>query len=187
MPEHLHRREFIQASVAAAAGLITAAGLPRAARAASSTTIDAQVHAYERNHPGRHSGRAGGDDGRPNGGRNGRGRGRRCGAGVAVLHVSLRPELRPRSAGKTEVRVYDIVPTFGAVAVDRAEADGRLFVELNCYSSSGDQCPGFKLEKKPNGLFYTYDRQITSLWNAARAPEVPATKEYPVGRSWSAE
>ena len=52
MPEHLHRREFIQAS-AAAAGVITAAGLPGAARAASRTTIDAQVHAYERNHPGR--------------------------------------------------------------------------------------------------------------------------------------
>jgi len=52
MPEHLHRREFIQASAAAAA-VITAAGLPGAARAASWTTIDAQVHAYERNHPGR--------------------------------------------------------------------------------------------------------------------------------------
>jgi len=37
MPEHLHRREFIQAS-AAAAGVITAAGLPGAARAASRTT-----------------------------------------------------------------------------------------------------------------------------------------------------
>src|SRR3984893_2296780 len=52
MPEHLHRREFIQAS-AAAAGVLTAAGLPGAVRAASWTTIDAQVHAYERNHPGR--------------------------------------------------------------------------------------------------------------------------------------
>ncbi len=52
MPQHLHRREFIQTS--AAAGAITAAGLlPGAARAASWTTIDAQVHAYERNHPGR--------------------------------------------------------------------------------------------------------------------------------------
>ena len=51
MPQHLHRREFIQAS--AAAGVISAAGLPGVARAASSTTIDAQVHAYERNHPGR--------------------------------------------------------------------------------------------------------------------------------------
>jgi len=51
MPQHLHRREFIQAS-AAAAGMI-AVGLPRAARAASWMTIDAQVHAYERNHLGR--------------------------------------------------------------------------------------------------------------------------------------
>jgi hypothetical protein len=72
--------------------------------------------------------------------------------------------------GKVEVRLFDIVPTFGAIAIDRGEGDGSLFVELNCYASSGDQCPGFKLEKKPNGLFYTYDRQITSLWeNAARS------------------
>src|SRR5215813_5315856 len=52
MPQHLHRREFIQSSTAAA-GAIAAAGLPWAARAASWTTIDAQVHAYERNYPGR--------------------------------------------------------------------------------------------------------------------------------------
>jgi hypothetical protein len=82
------------------------------------------------------------------------------------------------AGGKVEVRLYDVVPTFGVVAVDRAEADGRLFVELNCYSSSGDQCPGFSLEKKPNGLFYNYDRQITALWNAARDPmaHVPVAK-----------
>jgi L-fuconolactonase len=53
MPKHLHRREFIQTS-AAVAGAVTVAGLlPGAARAASLTMIDAQVHAYERNHPGR--------------------------------------------------------------------------------------------------------------------------------------
>ena len=52
MPQHLHRRDFIRASAAAAAA-ITAAGLPGAARVAAWTTIDAQVHAYERNHPGR--------------------------------------------------------------------------------------------------------------------------------------
>ena len=52
MPRHLHRREFIQASVAAAE-VIAAAGLAGGARAASGTTIDAQVHACERNHPGR--------------------------------------------------------------------------------------------------------------------------------------
>jgi L-fuconolactonase len=51
MSQHLHRREFIKAS--AAAGAVAAVGLPRAARAASAPIIDAQVHAYERNHPGR--------------------------------------------------------------------------------------------------------------------------------------
>src|SRR6516164_2078862 len=50
MPQHMHRREFMEAA-AAAAGVIAATGLP--ARAASFTTIDAQVHAYERNHPDR--------------------------------------------------------------------------------------------------------------------------------------
>ena len=48
MPQHLDRREFIQTS--AAVGAVTAAGLlPGAARAASWTAVDAQVHAYERN------------------------------------------------------------------------------------------------------------------------------------------
>src|SRR3954469_20191594 len=51
MSEHLHRREFIKAS--AVAGAVAAIALPRAARAASAPIIDAQVHAYERNHPGR--------------------------------------------------------------------------------------------------------------------------------------
>src|SRR5437763_6591801 len=53
MPQHLHRREFIQASAAVAGAITAATLLPRTARAASWTTIDAQVHAYERNHPGR--------------------------------------------------------------------------------------------------------------------------------------
>jgi hypothetical protein len=39
MPQHLHRREFIHAAVAA--GAITAVRLPGAARAAAPTTIDA--------------------------------------------------------------------------------------------------------------------------------------------------
>jgi L-fuconolactonase len=45
LPQHSNRREFIQASAATA--------LTGSARATSWTTIDAQVHAYERNHPGR--------------------------------------------------------------------------------------------------------------------------------------
>jgi len=40
----LHRCEFTQAST----GAIAVAGLPTGARAATYTTIDAQVHAYER-------------------------------------------------------------------------------------------------------------------------------------------
>jgi hypothetical protein len=82
------------------------------------------------------------------------------------------------AGGKVEVRRFDIVPTFGAVAIDRNEGDGSLFIELNCYSSSRDQCPGFKLEKRPNGLFYTYDRQITALWqNAASSARSDLAKQ----------
>jgi hypothetical protein len=69
-----------------------------------------------------------------------------------------------------EVKLYDVVPTFGAVAIDRNEPDGRLYIELNCYASSGDQCPGFKLRSQPGGLFHTYNRQITELWHAAKIP-----------------
>jgi len=79
------------------------------------------------------------------------------------------------STGKVALRLFDIIPTFGCIAIDRSDGDGFLLIELNCYSSSGDQCPGFKLEKKPNGLFYSYNRQITSLWESATAVDQPAT------------
>jgi hypothetical protein len=78
---------------------------------------------------------------------------------------------------KFELRVFDVVPTFGAVAVDRAEGDGRIFLELNCFHSSGDQCPGFALEKRAGGLFYTYDRQIAELWRGATPIERAAVKD----------
>jgi hypothetical protein len=68
---------------------------------------------------------------------------------------------------RVALRLFDIIPTFGCIAFDRGDGKGFLLIELNCYSSSGDQCPGFKLEKRPNGLFYNYDRQITALWNSA--------------------
>jgi hypothetical protein len=74
--------------------------------------------------------------------------------------------------GKVDLRLFDVVPTFGCIAIDRDDGDGFLLVELNCYSSSGDQCPGFKLERKPNGLFYNYNRQITMLWESAAALQV---------------
>jgi hypothetical protein len=86
------------------------------------------------------------------------------------FNTVLRFAAKHGTGGKVEVRLFDIVPTFGAVAIDRGEGDGRLFIELNCYSSSGDQCPGLKLDKKPNGLFYTYDRQITALWENSVTP-----------------
>jgi hypothetical protein len=81
-----------------------------------------------------------------------------------------------RSSGKVALRLFDVVPTFGSIAVDRGEGHGFLLIELNCYSSAGDQCPGFRLEKKPNGLFYNYDRQITALWQNATVfdPEAAA-------------
>lgn len=76
-----------------------------------------------------------------------------------------------------ELRLFGVVPTFGAIAVDRSEGDGRIYVELNCFGSSGDQCPGFALDKRPGGLFHTYDRQISALWMSARrgAPEAGMT------------
>jgi L-fuconolactonase len=53
MTQHLQRREFIQVSLTAAGAMAAVGLLPGIARAASWTIIDAQVHAYERNHPGR--------------------------------------------------------------------------------------------------------------------------------------
>ena len=63
-------------------------------------TIDAQVHAYERNHPGRpwHGNARGsaGGYGRSDGGGDGRCRRRRCDPGLGLRHVPLRCELRAR-------------------------------------------------------------------------------------------
>jgi hypothetical protein len=70
-------------------------------------------------------------------------------------------------SGKVDFRTYNIIPTFGCIAFDRADGNGFLLIELNCYLSSGDQCPGFKLEKRPKGLFYNYNRQIDELWKRA--------------------
>jgi L-fuconolactonase len=53
MPQNPNRREFIQLISVAAIGTTAATGLPGAGRAATRPTIDVQVHAYERNHPGR--------------------------------------------------------------------------------------------------------------------------------------
>lgn len=83
--------------------------------------------------------------------------------------------------GNVSLRLFDVVPTFGCIGIDRDDGDGFMLIELNCYSSSGDQCPGFKLEKKPNGLFYNYNRQITALWESATAFD-PA-KSGPSGSS----
>jgi hypothetical protein len=79
--------------------------------------------------------------------------------------------------GKVEVRLFDAIPTFGAVAIDRDENRGFLIVELNCYSSPGEECPSLRLEKKPGGLFHIYDRQITNLWNAATRAQLDDGKK----------
>jgi hypothetical protein len=86
---------------------------------------------------------------------------------TGAFNTALAFTAKHRSSGKVALRLFDVVPTFGSIAIDRGEGDGFLLIELNCYSSAGDQCPGFKLEKKPNGLFYNYDRQITALWQNA--------------------
>ena len=88
------------------------------------------------------------------------------GSAVALEQKAQRP-------GSIEVRLYDVVPTFGAVAIDRENSDGRLFVELNCFRSSGDQCPGLELRKVPGGIFHNYNRQITTLWDSARRVSEP--------------
>jgi hypothetical protein len=81
---------------------------------------------------------------------------------------ALAMDRKCKTPGCFELRLFDVVPTFGAIAIDRTEANGRIYVELNCFRSPGDQCPGFELAKLPSGLFHNYNRQITDLWQAAR-------------------
>jgi hypothetical protein len=68
---------------------------------------------------------------------------------------------------KVEVRLLEFVPTFGAIAVNRTKDDSTLIIELNSYGLPGEDCPSLWLQKKPGGLYDTYNEQITKLWNAA--------------------
>ena len=58
------------------------------------------------------------------------------------------------------VRLYDFVPTFGMIALDRNQAVGRIIVELNGVGVEGAVCPGFELVRISDGWFDFFSSQI---------------------------
>lgn len=71
-------------------------------------------------------------------------------------------------AARFEVRKYDAVPTFGALAVDRSLSDGYLIVELFGAHVEGSVCPGLELVPKESAWYAFYERQMSELWRTAR-------------------
>jgi hypothetical protein len=66
-----------------------------------------------------------------------------------------------------EVRVYDVVPTFGALHLDPKSARGRLIIELFGHRVEGAICPGVELMNLGSGWYTFYERQISELWDAS--------------------
>jgi hypothetical protein len=79
--------------------------------------------------------------------------------------------------GKFAVRVYDAVPTFGGLAVDRSMPTGSLIVELYGTHVEGSVCPGMELLPGNSDWYAFYDRQIVQLWETSPPLVVPGQKE----------
>ncbi len=72
------------------------------------------------------------------------------------------------SADRFQVRLYDVIPTFGALHIDPSQPDGRLIVELFGHGVEGTVCPGLELVARNSPWFAFYNRQIEELWQNGR-------------------
>jgi len=75
--------------------------------------------------------------------------------------------------GRFQVRTYEAVPTFGALAVDSSVPEGYLIVELYGAHVEGSVCPGIELVPRESAWYAFYDRQIAELWKVGQ-PLAPA-------------
>jgi hypothetical protein len=70
--------------------------------------------------------------------------------------------------GSLELRFLPYVPSFGIIAIDPAEADGVIYVDIYRHKSLEDN-PIFKLERQCDQRWYDYFlRQYDVLWESAR-------------------
>jgi len=75
--------------------------------------------------------------------------------------------------GSLELRLLPYVPSFGIIAIDPADADGVIYVEIYRHKSLEENAL-FKLEQERDQRWYDHFlRQYTALWESAR----PATEE----------
>ena len=75
--------------------------------------------------------------------------------------------------GRFQVRTYEAVPTFGALAVDSSVPEGYLIVELYGAHVEGSVCPRIELVPRESAWYAFYDRQIAELWKVGQ-PLAPA-------------
>jgi hypothetical protein len=70
-----------------------------------------------------------------------------------------------------QVRLYDSVPTFGALQLDPAQPGGRMIIEFYGHRVEGAVCPGAEVTE--GSSWYTfYDRQMAALWGDGKVLSV---------------
>jgi len=86
-------------------------------------------------------------------------------------------------ADRMELRTYDTIPTFGALAVDPADATGFLIVELYGYGVEGAVCPGMELIPRGSHWHSFYERQLLELWQKAKPMRATRTSPADAGQN----
>lgn len=71
-------------------------------------------------------------------------------------------------ADRFEARVYDVVPTFGMIELDRGQKTCRLVVELYGYNAEGSVCPGFSLIDADEGWSSFFRERADHIWKNSK-------------------
>jgi hypothetical protein len=80
---------------------------------------------------------------------------------------------------RLEVRVMDVVPTFGLIEIDPGLRQHRMLVEVNGYRAEGALCPGFELADRADGWCGFFRDRALELWDNAKP--LPLPKEVVAG------
>jgi hypothetical protein len=85
--------------------------------------------------------------------------------------------------GRLQVKTYDLVPTFGAIAVDPNESGGCLIVEFYGAAVEGSVCPGVEIIGKSGAWHDFYNRQMEELWRKGGGLVAPSSTARPENAS----
>lgn len=75
---------------------------------------------------------------------------------------------RQKLAEALEVRLYDLVPAWGLIAIDRDIPDGLMKIEVYGTKIEGSQCPGFVVANEYDGWYRFFSDQFQTIWDTAK-------------------